>query len=88
MTGARGLPAASGFDSPGREAAPLWMHRETAYWPVPGQIFRTAGEKAVLRNGEKKNKKVIRYRRPLNINVGMIIFAIIFIYLMFSATTI
>ena len=36
---------------------------------------------------KKKNKKVIRYRRPLNINVGMIIFAIIFVYLMFSATT-
>ena len=36
---------------------------------------------------KKKNKKIIRYRRPLNINVGMIIFAIIFIYLMFSATT-
>ena len=30
---------------------------------------------------KKKNKKVIRYRRPLNINVGMIIFAIIFLYL-------
>ena len=27
---------------------------------------------------KKKNKKVIRYRRPLNINVGMIIFFIIF----------
>lgn len=26
---------------------------------------------------KKKNKKVIRYRRPLNINVGMIIFFII-----------
>ena len=36
---------------------------------------------------KKKNKKVIRYRRPLNINVGMIIFAIIFIYLVFSVYT-
>lgn len=36
---------------------------------------------------KKKNKKVVRYRRPLNINVGMIIFAIIFLYLMFSVYT-
>lgn len=36
---------------------------------------------------KKKSKKIIRYRRPLNINVGMIIFAIIFVYLLFSATT-
>lgn len=35
----------------------------------------------------KKNKKVIPYRRPLNINVGMIIFAIIFLYLIFSVYT-
>jgi len=27
----------------------------------------------------KKNKKIIRYRRPLNIIVGMIIFALIFV---------
>ncbi len=32
----------------------------------------------------KKNKKIIRYRRPLNINVGMIIFALIFVYMVFS----
>lgn len=36
---------------------------------------------------KKKNKKVVRYRRPLNINVGMIIFAIIFLYLLFSVST-
>ena len=36
---------------------------------------------------KKKNKKVVRYRRPLNINVGMIIFAIIFLYLIFSVYT-
>lgn len=36
---------------------------------------------------KKKNKKIIRYRRPLNINVGSIIFFIIFIYLMFSVFT-
>lgn len=35
----------------------------------------------------KKNKKIVRYRRPLNINVGMIIFAIIFLYLIFSVYT-
>lgn len=34
----------------------------------------------------KKNKKIIRYRRPLNINVGMIIFALIFVYMVFSVT--
>ena len=34
---------------------------------------------------KKKSKKVIRYRRPLNINVGMIIFFIIFIYLVSEA---
>ena len=36
---------------------------------------------------KKKNRKVIRYRRPLNINVGMIIFALIFVYLAFSVYT-
>lgn len=34
-----------------------------------------------------KNKKVIRYKKPLNINVGMIIFAVIFVYLAFSVYT-
>lgn len=37
--------------------------------------------------GQKEKQKVIRYRRPLNINVGMIIFFIIFIYLVFSVYT-
>lgn len=35
----------------------------------------------------KKNKKIVRYRKPMNINVGMIIFAIIFIYVIFSVST-
>lgn len=34
----------------------------------------------------KKSKKIIRYRRPLNINVGMIIFALIFVYMVFSVS--
>ena len=34
-----------------------------------------------------KNKKIVRYRKPLNINVGMIIFAMIFVYLSFSVYT-
>ena len=33
---------------------------------------------------KKKNSKIVRYRHPLNINVGMIIFAIIFVYMAFS----
>lgn len=32
---------------------------------------------------KKKNKKIIRYRRPLNINIGMIIFLLIFAYMVF-----
>lgn len=36
---------------------------------------------------KKKNKKVIRYRRPLNINIGMIIFALIFAYMAFYVYT-
>jgi hypothetical protein len=36
---------------------------------------------------QKKNNKIIRYRRPLNINVGMIIFALIFVYMVFSVST-
>lgn len=36
---------------------------------------------------KKKNKKVVKYRRPLNINVGMIIFALIFLYMIFSVYT-
>lgn len=34
----------------------------------------------------KKNKKIIRYKRPLNINIGMIIFALIFVYMVFSVS--
>lgn len=36
---------------------------------------------------KKKNSKIVPYRRPLNINVGMIIFAIIFVYMAFSVYT-
>lgn len=36
---------------------------------------------------KKKNKKIIRYRHSRNINVGMIIFAIIFVYMAFSVYT-
>ena len=36
---------------------------------------------------KKKKSKIIRYRHPRNINVGMIIFAIIFVYLVFSVYT-
>ncbi len=32
----------------------------------------------------KKNKKVIRYRKPLNLNIGMLIFAVMFVYMIFS----
>ena len=35
---------------------------------------------------KRKNNKIVRYRKPLNLNVGMIIFAIIFLYLTFSVT--
>ena len=35
----------------------------------------------------KKNKKVIRYRKPLNINIGMIMFALIFVYMAFYVYT-
>lgn len=31
-----------------------------------------------------KNKKVVKYRRPININIGVIIFIIIFIYIVFN----
>ena len=34
-----------------------------------------------------KMKKIARYKKPLNINVGMIIFAMIFVYLSFSVYT-
>ena len=30
-----------------------------------------------------KNKKVVRYRKPFHLNIGLIIFGIIFIYMMF-----
>ena len=36
---------------------------------------------------KKKNKKIVHYRKPLNLNVGMIIFAIIFFYLSFRVYT-
>lgn len=31
-----------------------------------------------------KNKKVVKYRKPFNLNIGVIIFSIIFIYLIFN----
>lgn len=34
-----------------------------------------------------KKKGIVRYRKPRNINVGMIIFAVIFVYLFFSVST-
>lgn len=34
-----------------------------------------------------KKKGIVRYKKPLNLNVGMIIFAVIFIYLLFSVST-
>lgn len=36
---------------------------------------------------KKKNNKIVRYRHPRNMNVGMIIFAIIFVYMTFSVYT-
>lgn len=36
---------------------------------------------------KKRNSKIVKYRHPLNINVGMIIFAIIFVYMAFSVYT-
>lgn len=36
---------------------------------------------------KKKKSKIVSYRRPLNINVGVIIFAMIFIYIAFSIYT-
>lgn len=35
----------------------------------------------------KKSSKIVRYKKPLNINVGMIIFAMIFLYLSFNVYT-
>ena len=32
----------------------------------------------------KKNKNVVKYRKPMNFNIGVIIFVIIFIYLVFN----
>ena len=36
---------------------------------------------------KKKNNKIIRYRKPLNINIGMIMFALIFMYMSFYVYT-
>ena len=36
---------------------------------------------------KKKNKKVVRYRKPLNINIGLIMFALIFAYMSFYVYT-
>lgn len=35
---------------------------------------------------KKGIKKVLRYRRPLHLNVGMIVFALIFVYMVFSVS--
>ncbi|MCI9162847.1 MAG: hypothetical protein HFG59_06265 [Lachnospiraceae bacterium] len=44
-------------------------------------------EEKILRRKKGTSKVQAQYRRPLNINVGMIIFAIIFIYLAFCVYT-
>ena len=31
----------------------------------------------------KKSKKIIKYRRPMRVNIGMIVFFVIFLYLAF-----
>ena len=49
----------------------LHFFRETLY----NHMGETCKEEIMAK---KKNQKVVRYRRPLNINVGMIIFALIF----------
>lgn len=36
---------------------------------------------------KKKNTKIVRYRKPLNINIGMIMFALIFAYMSFYVYT-
>ncbi len=36
---------------------------------------------------KEENKKILRYRKPLNLNIGMLIFAVIFIYMVFSVCT-
>lgn len=36
---------------------------------------------------KKKNRKIIKYRKPLHLNIGMIIFFLIFIYLVFNVYT-
>ena len=45
------------------------------------------GVSEVCSMATKKNKKVIRYRKPMNINIGMIIFALIFAYMAFYVYT-
>ncbi len=36
---------------------------------------------------KKKKSKIVRYRKPLNINIGMIMFALIFVYMAFYVYT-
>lgn len=36
---------------------------------------------------KRKSKKIIKYRKPLHLNIGMIIFALIFIYMAFNVYT-
>lgn len=52
---------------------------------IVGAYFETDLEDVWM--AKKKNKKIVRYRRPLNINVGMIIFALIFAYMAFYVYT-
>ena len=35
----------------------------------------------------KRNQKIIRYRKSFNLNIGMLIFAVIFFYLVFNVYT-
>ncbi len=35
----------------------------------------------------RRNRKIIKYRKPLNLNIGLLIFAVIFVYMVFSVYT-
>ena len=57
------------------------VFKRLCYFSIHGKIHKK-GDKRLIRN--KSNKKIVRYKRHLSINIGTILFGLIFIYIIIN----
>lgn len=78
--GDRGSYSRTGYEEPRRTSS---RQKEAQEKRRRQQEQQRRKNQAAKRNARKrKNSKVTRYRKPLNINIGMIIFGVIFVYVL------